>query len=47
FVCTPRGVRLCRPSEAVLDLLDRSPPVPFTKEDGQVIIDAEGKRVTP
>lgn len=47
FVCTPRGVRLCRPSEAVLDLLDRSPPGPFTKEDGQVIIDAEGKRVTP
>lgn len=45
IVCTPRGVRLCRPSEAVLDLLDRLPPGPFLKEDGQLLIDAEGKRV--
>ena len=45
IVCTPRGVRLCRPSEAVLDLLDRLPPGPFAKEDGQLIIDAEGNRI--
>ncbi len=34
IVCTPRGVRLCRPSEAVLPLLDRPPPADFRKEDG-------------
>ena len=34
IVCTPRGVRLCRPSEAVLDLLDRRPDGPVFKEDG-------------
>lgn len=45
IVCSPRGVRLCRPSEAVLDLLDRAPPGPFYKEDGDLLIDAEGKRV--
>jgi arsenate reductase len=44
FVETDRGIRLCRPSETVLDLL---PPVarPFTKEDGEVVIDAQGQRV--
>ena len=36
IVATPKGVRLCRPSEAVLDLLDHG-PVSFTKEDGEVI----------
>lgn len=45
IVCTPKGVRLCRPSEGVLDLLDSLPPGPFAKEDGQLIIDAEGKRI--
>ena len=45
IVCTPKGVRLCRPSETVLDLLDRMPPGPLTKEDGQLIIDAEGNRL--
>ena len=45
IVATPRGVRLCRPSEAVLDLLDRWPPGPFAKEDGALLIDATGKRV--
>lgn len=44
IVCTPKGVRLCRPSEAVLDLLERMPPGPLAKEDGQVIIDVEGNR---
>lgn len=32
IVCTPKGVRLCRPSETVLDLLDRLPPGPLAKE---------------
>jgi arsenate reductase (glutaredoxin) len=45
IVCSPRGVRLCRPSELVLDLLDRLPPGPIHKEDGQLIIDAAGRRV--
>ena len=45
IVCTPRGVRLCRPSETVLELLDRWPPGPFLKEDGSLLIDAAGKRV--
>ncbi|MCI4666041.1 MAG: arsenate reductase (glutaredoxin) [Neomegalonema sp.] len=45
IVCTSRGVRLCRPSEAVLDLLDNLPPGPLYKEDGQMIIDANGQRV--
>jgi arsenate reductase len=36
LVVTPKGVRLCRPSEAVLDLLDRK-PASFTKEDGEVV----------
>jgi arsenate reductase len=45
FVETPRGTRLCRPSEAVLDILENPDIGPFTKEDGEVIIDAEGKRI--
>lgn len=45
IVCTPKGVRLCRPSETVLDLLDRLPPGPFHKEDGELLIDREGRRV--
>lgn len=45
IVCSPKGVRLCRPSETVLDLLDRMPPGPLYKEDGQMILDAEGNRV--
>ncbi len=45
IVCTPKGVRLCRPSETVLDLLDRLPPGPFYKEDGSPLIDADGRRV--
>jgi arsenate reductase (glutaredoxin) len=45
IVCTPKGVKLCRPSETVLDLLDRLPPGPFYKEDGELLIDREGKRV--
>ena len=45
IVCTPRGVRLCRPSEMVLDLLDRLPPGPFRRKDGQLLIDEAGRRV--
>jgi arsenate reductase len=45
IVCTRKGVRLCRPSEAVLDLLERLPNGPFYKEDGQLMIDTEGRRV--
>jgi arsenate reductase (glutaredoxin) len=45
IVCSHKGVRLCRPSETVLDLLDTLPPGPLYKEDGALIIDAEGRRV--
>jgi arsenate reductase len=45
FVETPIGTRLCRPSEVVLDILENPKIGPFTKEDGEVIIDAEGKRL--
>ncbi|KKC33606.1 arsenate reductase (glutaredoxin) [Devosia psychrophila] len=45
FVETSVGTRLCRPSEAVLDILENPDIGPFTKEDGEVIVDAEGKRV--
>lgn len=45
IVCSTKGVRLCRPSELVLDLLDNLPPGPMSKEDGTLLIDPEGKRV--
>ena len=46
FVTSPKGTRLCRPDSAtVLDLLDRLPNGPFTKEDGTLLIDEDGKRV--
>jgi len=45
FVVTPKGSRLCRPSELVLDILENPDIGPFTKEDGEIIIDAEGTRV--
>jgi arsenate reductase len=41
IVVTPKGAALCRPSERVFDLLDRR-PASFTKEDGEVIIPAQG-----
>jgi arsenate reductase len=46
IVVTPLGTRLCRPSEIVLDLLPDAQKGTFTKEDGEVVIDAEGRRVT-
>jgi arsenate reductase len=45
IVVTPRGTRLCRPSELVLDLLDAPQRGAFTKEDGEVVVDASGKRL--
>ena len=45
FVETPIGTRLCRPSELVIDILENSEIGPFTKEDGEVIIDADGRRI--
>jgi arsenate reductase len=45
IVCTVKGIKLCRPSETVLDLLDRLPPGPLHKEDGALLIDAQGRRV--
>lgn len=45
FVFTSLGVRLCRPSERVLDILPVPQKGPFTKEDGEVVIDAQGRRV--
>lgn len=45
IVCMPRGVRLCRPSETVLDLLEVWPQGPYTKEDGSPLLTAEGTRV--
>lgn len=45
FVVTPLGTRLARPSEAVLDILPNTFMGPFTKEDGELVLDEEGKRV--
>jgi arsenate reductase len=45
IVVTPRGVKLCRPSEVVLDLLPEDGLKPFVKEDGEVVIDPTGHRV--
>lgn len=45
IVCTAKGVRLCRPSETVLDLLEHWPKGPLDKEDGTPLLDADGKRV--
>ncbi|MCT9288373.1 arsenate reductase (glutaredoxin) [Acinetobacter baumannii] len=45
FVVTPKGTRLCRPSEMVLDILDSQNLGYFAKEDGKVIIDEQGRRL--
>lgn len=45
IVVTPLGVRLARPSEAVLDILPNPNIGTFIKEDGEIVVDAEGKRV--
>ena len=45
IVVTPLGTRLCRPSEKVLDILPAPQQGGFTKEDGEVVINAPGQRV--
>jgi len=45
IVVSPLGTRLCRPSELVLDLLPQPQQAAFTKEDGQAVVDAQGRRV--
>ena len=45
IVVSPLGTRLCRPSEAVLDILPSPQLAPFAKEDGEPVIDAKGRRV--
>ncbi|MFJ2990902.1 arsenate reductase (glutaredoxin) [Collimonas sp. NPDC087041] len=45
FVVTPEGTRLCRPSELLLDILSLPQKAAFAKEDGEVVINAEGWRV--
>ncbi|HDR2787885.1 MULTISPECIES: glutaredoxin-dependent arsenate reductase [Enterobacter] len=47
IVVTPLGTRLCRPSEVVLDILPESQQGAFTKEDGEQVVDVQGKRVKP
>jgi arsenate reductase (glutaredoxin) len=45
IVETSLGTRLCRPSEIVLDILPNPDIGPFTKDDGEVVIDAQGRRI--
>jgi arsenate reductase len=47
IVVTPWGVKLCRPSEVVLEILPLPQKGPYYKEDGELVIDAEGRRVDP
>lgn len=44
LVVTPLGVKLCRPSEAVLDILPGPQRGAFAKEDGELVVDADGRR---
>jgi arsenate reductase len=45
IVCCHNGVKLCRPSESVFDLLDRSPLGPIYKEGGEMVITDSGDRL--
>jgi arsenate reductase (glutaredoxin) len=45
IVVSPLGVRLCRPSEVVLEILPQKQKGAFAKEDGQIVVDASGRRV--
>ncbi|CCG87365.1 glutaredoxin-dependent arsenate reductase [Erwinia piriflorinigrans] len=45
IVVTPLGTRLCRPSEVVLDILPDAQKNPFTKEDGEKVVDEKGNRM--
>ena len=44
-ILTPLGTKLCRPSEVVLDILPNPQQGAFTKEDGEQVVDAQGKRI--
>jgi arsenate reductase (glutaredoxin) len=46
IVITPAGARLCRPSEAVLDILTAPQRGPFNKEDGEPVVDVNGNRLS-
>lgn len=46
FVLTPLGTRLCRPSEVVLEILPAPQKGSFAKEDGEVVVDQQGQRVS-
>ncbi|MEY7147711.1 glutaredoxin-dependent arsenate reductase [Enterobacter cloacae] len=46
IVVTPLGTCLCRPSELVLDILPDAQKGAFTKEDGEAVVDASGKKIT-
>jgi arsenate reductase len=46
IVVTPRGARLCRPSEVVLDILPNPQRGAFSKEDGEAAVDSRGNRIT-
>jgi arsenate reductase len=46
LVVSPLGVKLCRPSEAVLDLLAEPQQGAFAKEDGEKVVDAQGERIS-
>lgn len=46
IVVTPLGTRLCRPSEVVLEILPSPQKGPFSKEDGEIVIDAQGRPVS-
>ncbi|QOT70644.1 arsenate reductase (glutaredoxin) [Sphingobium fuliginis] len=46
LVVTPLGVKLCRPSEAVLDILPDAQRGAFAKEDGEQVVDGAGNRIT-
>jgi arsenate reductase len=45
LVVTPLGTRLCRPSELVLDILPQPQRGAFSKEDGEAVVDAQGRRI--
>ncbi|NJO31966.1 MAG: arsenate reductase (glutaredoxin) [Rhodospirillales bacterium] len=45
IVVTPLGAKLCRPSEVVLDILPAAQKDVFAKEDGELVVDAQGRRV--
>lgn len=47
IVVTPLGTRLCRPSETVLDILPDAQKHAFSKEDGEKVVDEQGKRLNP